>query len=972
MQEQLEQITIEEGKEIFKKIRAEKNSFFDKQYWMGRIMDWVMKDPSFKVDLFRFVDVLPVLNHKDQVAKHVEEYLLRENRELPMVMQAALKASGWSLARGMAAIAIKKNVTEMAEKFILGLDLAGASRPLKKLEQDGFCFTIDLLGEKTLSEKEADDYFSRYEKLIHELPKTLKATGDNPPNLSIKVSALTSFLKEEDPDFCVKKAKERVWPLLELAFKNQVFINFDMETYASHEIVMKLFKEIALSQKFRSWPHLGIVLQAYLKDSPAHVETLLSLARERKSPFSIRIVKGAYWDYEFIRAQQMGISCPVFEQKWQTDENYEKLSRLLLDNVRFIKPCFASHNIRSLAQAISYAKLKGIDKNNYEIQMLFGMAEAERKVLLERGHCVRIYVPLGELLPGMSYLVRRLLENTSQMGFVKKSQHDELSEELLLKAPVFRAEPEPYKIINSFANAPSIDFTVSSEREKFKFAIDEIKAKMPFEIYPIIDGKKISNGQSIKRLSPNNKNILLSQVSFATKENADMAVKIALENAESLKALSLEKRAQHLEKLAELLSDERIKLCALICHEVGKTWAEADADVAEAIDFCRYYASCAVKNLQNQNLLGQISGEQNSWHYQPRGACLVIAPWNFPLAILCGMSVAAYVTANPVILKPAEQSSAIAQELFLLMLKAGFSHKHVQFLPGLGEEIGEHLVKSPHIATIAFTGSKEVGQKIFETASKVVFGQLQMKKVLVEMGGKNAIIIDDDADLDEAVLGVIKSAFLFSGQKCSAASRLFPISTISKTFVERLTLAAQSLVVGDSTNPSSFMGPVIDEEAYLRLIKKIENLKSDRKVKIIYAAPNVGEGYFIGPHLVEVFDKDHWLMKEELFGPIVAIYSAKNLEEALLLANDSSFALTGGFFSRSPKNIELVKKAFNVGNLYINQKCTGAMVNRQPFGGFKMSGTGIKAGGPDYLLNFVDAKVISENTMRRGFTPEST
>lgn len=924
-----------------------------------------MKDPSFKIDLFRFVDVLPVLSDKDQISKHIEEYLLQKNRELPLLMGTALKAASFSFARGMAASAIKKNVSEMAVKFIIGENLSDAKQQLLKLEKHGFSFTIDLLGEKTLSYEEADEYFERYRQLIIELPKILKADPKDPPNISIKVSALCPNLKEEDPAYYVEETKKRVMPLLQLARTNNVFINFDVESFQSHEIISLLFKDIALSSEFRSWPHLGIVVQGYLKDSLEHLNDLIIIAKERGTPFSIRLVKGAYWDYEVVKAEQLGHDCPVFKEKFKTDQNYEQLSKILCDNVNYVRPCFASHNIRSLAHAIAYAKEKKIALDRYEIQMLYGMAEAERKVFLQRGHHVRIYMPIGEMLPGMSYLVRRLLENTSQMSFVKKSHHDHENEDQLLQAPAGNEPPADEK--HGFKNASLLDFTHIQVRTRFLAALNTIEKQLPLAIPIMINNQNYTSSHHLSKQCPNNKNITISKTELSSIEYANKAVQQCVKIFPQLSELNAEDRARHLQNLGDILERDRYELAALMCYEVGKTWAEADADVAEAIDFCRYYAD-AVRNELCPRKLGQVGGEENTLTYQPRGPSVIIAPWNFPLAILCGMSVAAYGAGNPIIMKPAEQSCAIAYFLYLRMLKAGFLPQAVQFLPGLGEVIGQHLVSHPDIANVCFTGSMAVGHEIARLANTVSPGQTQMKKVIAEMGGKNAIIIDDDADLDEAIQAVLKSAFVYAGQKCSAASRIIIVGSIAEQFIARLKAACQSMTTGSSLMPKTFMGPVIDEEACSRLKQKISVLQQDEKVKAIYIG-ETAEGFFVPAALFLVSDEHHWLMQEELFGPIVALYKASDLDHAFRVANNTKYALTGAFFSRSPRNIARAKSAFNVGNLYINQKCTGALVNRQPFGGFKMSGSGLKAGGPHYLLNFVDTKIVSENTMRRGFTP---
>lgn len=962
----LEKNIVLEGLAIFNSSKSSEN-IFDKQFWLGKVMEWVMKDPSFKVDMFRFVDVLPTLVTDDQVAKHIREYLLKNDREIPLLMSTALKAASFSLGKGIASKAIRSNVKEMAMRFIAGSDLKEAQSALKKLQDQGYTFTLDILGEKTLSEQEADLYLERYLALIKTLPTLIKCPANDPPNISIKISALSAQLKEEALESSVEDCKKRLIPLLTTAKEHGVFINFDVESFASNEIIYELFCEIASSEQFRTWPHLGIVVQGYLKESKDHAEQLIKLCRLRKTPITIRLVKGAYWDYEVVKAKSHGLEVPVFQNKAETDQNYEHLSRILLDHKDFLRPAFASHNVRSLAQAITYAQSRGISKNDYEIQMLYGMAQGEGKVLLERGHQVRIYVPVGEMLPGMSYLVRRLLENTSQMGFLRLSHHEHKDQESLLKKPVFvREEP---KMAEGFQNAPMLDFTYKSVRDDLRKALVQVEKSFPQKIPVVISGIKQSFDKSMKRFSPNKSDLHISTVELAQKYHAELALKAATQAYQVVKNSGLNDRAEHLYNLAEILFADRLWLTALICHEVGKTWAEADADVAEAIDFCRYYANSAQKELSPQKL-GQIEGEHNILSYQGRGPTLIIAPWNFPLAILTGMSVAAYVAGNSIIMKPAEQSSMVAYALYERMNKAKFIRDSVQFLPGIGEEIGPLLVADKNIANICFTGSMQVGHSISKIANTVLENQIQMKRIICEMGGKNAIVVDEDADLDEAVLGVMQSAFSYAGQKCSAASRLILIGSIAEPFIERFLQATSSLKLGTSIDPSVFLGPVIDQEAYLRLNEAIAKIKRDDQLKILFQGNPESGGFFIPPTIVQVKDTAHWLMQEELFGPIIAVMCVPDLKTAINAANLSRFALTGAIYSRSPLNIAYARENFAVGNLYINQKCTGAIVNRQPFGGFKMSGTGIKAGGPSYLLNLVDAKVVSENTMRRGFTPD--
>ncbi|MFM7050514.1 MAG: aldehyde dehydrogenase family protein, partial [Planctomycetota bacterium] len=431
-------------------------------------------------------------------------------------------------------------------------------------------------------------------------------------------------------------------------------------------------------------------------------------------------------------------------------------------------------------------------------------------------------------------------------------------------------------------------------------------------------------------------------------------------------------RAAMLVRAAELMRARRDELSGIVIRESGKTWREADADTCEAIDFCEYYARESMRLFARERL-GQFVGELDEQWYQPRGVAAVIAPWNFPLAICCGMAVAALVTGNTVVVKPAEQTPGIARLLCEILWQAGAPKDALHFVAGPGETVGATLVRDPRVALIAFTGSKAVGLDIVQAAGVVAPGQEFVKKVVCEMGGKNAVIVDTSADLDEAVLGVRHSAFGFCGQKCSAASRVIVVGSAYEPFLHRLVGATRALVVGDPRDSGTDIGPVIDEEAARKIRSYIEIGKGEGRHELTLDIPagleaKVGKPY-VGPTIFSGVRPDARVAREEIFGPVLAVMQAKDFDEALAIANSPEYKLTGGVFSRKPAHLARARREFRVGNLYLNRGITGALVGRQPFGGFGMSGIGSKAGGRDYLLQFVEPRAVCENTMRRGFAP---
>lgn len=527
--------------------------------------------------------------------------------------------------------------------------------------------------------------------------------------------------------------------------------------------------------------------------------------------------------------------------------------------------------------------------------------------------------------------------------------------------------------LSPFKNEPLLDFSEESNRRAVLAGLAEAQALISSrELYarPIINGEEIRSGDTFTRTDPSDTTKQVGVVEFGDLKVAERAVATCAEGLRTWRATSIEHRASILNRMAEILRERKSLLTGIIIREVGKTWREADADVAEAIDFCDYYAA-EIRRIGAPRLTQQVMGEENYYLYQPRGVTVVISPWNFPLAIACGMAVAALVTGNTVVLKPAEQSSLIAHQLARIILEAGVPADAFSFVPGKGEDIGPYLVKHPQVAMIVFTGSRAVGLQIVDSASKVPSGQRMIKKVVAELGGKNAIIVDEDADFDDAIRGVLSSAFGFGGQKCSACSRLIVVGNAYEPFVQRLASATADIIVGTASDPASFLGPVVDQEAHERITKTIasaSNLTLLAQAKV--PSELAQRGYYIAPTIFRDVPPTHPIWTDEIFGPVVACAHAKNFEHAIQLATASEYALTGGVFSRHPQNLERAKEEYRVGNLYINRGITGALVERQPFGGFLMSGIGSKAGGPDYLLQFMEPRVITENTMRRGFTPD--
>jgi RHH-type proline utilization regulon transcriptional repressor/proline dehydrogenase/delta 1-pyrroline-5-carboxylate dehydrogenase len=508
------------------------------------------------------------------------------------------------------------------------------------------------------------------------------------------------------------------------------------------------------------------------------------------------------------------------------------------------------------------------------------------------------------------------------------------------------------------------DFSVAEARASMQGAIETVKGQVG-KTWPSVAGGLTLSGPMIPSYNPSRPEELVGIIPAAAPADVNAAVRRAGEDWPAWRAMSARQRVETLRKAAAMMRSRRETLTAWEVLECGKPWREADADVAEAIDFLEFYGTEWLR-LSEPRRLGQEPGELNHRVLEPRGLTAVIAPWNFPLAIPTGMVSAALVTGNPVLFKPSERSPVIGQLLAEILVEAGVPDAIMLCLPG-GPEIGHALAQHPEIVTIAFTGSKKVGLGLLKDTAAVVPGQRMVKRVIAEMGGKNAIIIDETADLDEAVAGVIVSSTGYAGQKCSACSRAIVHVAVYDLFLKRLQEAIASLRVGNPEFAGTQVGPVIDERAQATILDYIKI--GSQEARVVVEGRVTQPGWYVAPTVFADVDPRARIAQEEIFGPVLAVLKAASFEEALRLANCSEYALTGGVYSRSPAHLELARQRFDVGNLYLNRPITGALVNRQPFGGHRLSGVGTKAGGEDYLMQFVFARVISEQTLRRGFAP---
>jgi RHH-type proline utilization regulon transcriptional repressor/proline dehydrogenase/delta 1-pyrroline-5-carboxylate dehydrogenase len=962
------------GNQLFDSAR----DFSEEAGWIDKLVTLTTRDEKFRVQALRFIDVLPSLEDDVSLTRHLQSYFGQLNLPLPELARWGLDHSDKPWLAHVTAPLTRFTIRGLSRKFMGGQTRAEAATTIKKLRDRGMNSSLDILGEATINEREAEAYQRAYLELIADMAgesdqwqhntKLDQCYGREIPrlNISLKPSSLYSQINPIDYKGSQQAILNRLYPIIECAREHNAFVMIDMEQYDYKHITLGVFNHLLNDKSLSDWPNIGIAIQAYLKDAYQDLQSLTRALEQRDAPASVRLVRGAYWDYETVIAEQNNWRSPVWSVKQNTDANFERCLDYLLSRSDLFNTAVASHNIRSLAATTALAEHYDVETDGYEFQMLYGMADPLKKALIQQQKHLRIYVPFGKTLPGMSYLVRRLLENSSGESVLDIGLQAQL-ERIDLQQPVFLEENHNNRPAHRFQNTPLLRFTDTSEHEQFLQALERVQSQLGKHHPMIINGEYLESRETITSLNPAQPEQIIGTVSAADQSLADRALAAAQQASSKWKSMAVTERAGWLRNIAARLADQRFEFAAWQVLEAGKNWTEADADVCEAIDFLNYYADQAER--LGKTVINDTAGEHNVLAYRARGIGLVIPPWNFPLAILTGMLSATIVSGNTAILKPSSQTPVIAARFIQLAHEAGLPPGVINLVPGSGEVIGDYLARSPDIHLIAFTGSEAVGTRLIQTAAHLQPQQRHLKRIIAEMGGKNAIIIDDDADLDVAVTGTIASAFGFQGQKCSACSRVIVLDKAYDLFIERLLATAISLKIGPPQQAGNLFGPVISHQAFERIHQAITTGKECATLLLDNTFDRNANGYFISPVIFTDVVADMPLAQEEIFGPVLSVMRANDFSTAIAMANSTRYALTGGVYSRNPQHLRQAADSFNVGNLYLNRKITGALVARQPFGGFNMSGTGYKAGGENYLQQFMESYCVTENTLRRGFAP---
>lgn len=973
----------EESKKISQKLVEFINEYSPTLFerFSDKSLALTVKYGILRIHLLRFLAMLPSLDH-DKKGREVKRLFLESFRRLIFDSEKAKRESKKGEARALPALLllgvrmvhglaralpaplfawqVRFMVRLMAKRFIAGESIEQGLSTLGQLRKTQRDATLDQLGELVVSEAEADFYMEEVLKLVRGqgkiIPKGEKnGAGIWRAHVSIKVSALTGQFRPQAPEYTYAKVAPRLKKILLAAQEENVFINIDAEHYHYRDLVLGLFRRVLLeTPELKNYQQTGIVIQAYLRDAHLHLMEIVELAKMRGLTMPVRLVKGAYYDAETVEARAHDFNAPQFLNKEETDLNFRALIYKILEAHPHLQLCLGSHNFSDHAFAEVLREKEFPGHPLVEHQCLHMTYEALSTGMARMGMVVRNYVPIGSLLMGMAYLVRRILENSSQVGVLTQMHSHKKVRNLISPREVHFHKIREGKLerdysavflSSKFKNVSPLRLYLNQEREIFFNNLNLFTAHSL--------GKTYGEGSAYKGLekevySSSDPQLLVGKIRLAAFEDVEPLLARMQEGKSAWQNSTPLERASIVLKAAELMRLRRDHLSSLIIYEAGKNMAEALGDVDEAIDFMNFYAREELKLKEKESDL------------RPRGLCAVISPWNFPLAIPCGMVVAPLVSGNTVILKSAEQTPLIAQVLIDLLHEAGVPHSALAHLPGKGSVVGSRLVEDPGVRAFVFTGSKAVGTQIYREAMRRL-PQGEVNRVITEMGGKNAIVISANAELDESLSGTLFSAFSHAGQKCSAASRVLIHHSIKDKFIERLRQAARDLEVGRADDWGVFMNPVVSAKEKERLRAAILSAREEcerygGRVVLDRSHEDL-PGHCVGPAIFELpyaraLHPDSFAQKE-LFGPVIHVVGFETLPEAVQLFNSTEYALTGGVFSQSQDDLDYFLKNLKSGNLYVNRGITGARVAIEPFGGFKMSGTGPKAGGRDYLRSFV-------------------
>ncbi len=862
-----------------------------------------------------------------------------ERQSVGETLRKLIKRLGEPVVRTVANQAMK----EMGRQFVLGRDIDEAQKEARSYMARGYTYSYDMLGEAARTDADARRYCDSYANAIASIARACQGDVRKNPGISVKLSALHARYEYGQKDRVMAELVPRALSLAKQAAAANMGFNIDAEEQDRLDLSLDVIEAILSDPELAGWDGFGVVVQAFGKRASQTLDWLYALACKLDRRIMVRLVKGAYWDAEIKRAQVMGLDgFPVFTRKACSDVSYLACAKHLLGLTDRIYPQFATHNAHSASAILELAG----DQKNYEFQRLHGMGESlHDQVLAESGVPCRIYAPVGAHSDLLAYLVRRLLENGANSSFVNQIVDTSITPEEIARDPIdivlamgenisSKAIVPPAKLFgDQRRNSRGWDITDPVTLEAIEQGRGQYRSHL-WQGGPVIAGE-VSGGQQLEVRNPANPDDLVGHITHASEADIETAIAAACDGFGAWSALSAEERAARIRKVGDLFEENACELFALTTREAGKSLLDAVAEIREAVDFSQYYA--------NEGIRYKDSGDA-------RGVICCISPWNFPLAIFTGQVLANLAAGNVVLAKPAEQTSLLAVRAVQLMHQAGIPEAAIQLLPGTGATVGTALTSDARLAGVCFTGSTATAQRI----DKVMAENMAPDAPLVaETGGLNAMIVDSTALPEQVVRDVLASSFQSAGQRCSALRMLYVQKDIAGHLLEMLYGAMEELGIGDPWDLSTDVGPVIDETARKKITDHCQAFES--RGRLLKKLPVPEKGLYVSPAVLKVSGIEE--MEEEIFGPVlhVATFEAKDIDKVVDAINAKGYGLTFGIHSRVDRRVERISRRIRVGNTYVNRNQIGAIVGSQPFGGEGLSGTGPKAGGPQYVRRFIKA-----------------
>jgi RHH-type proline utilization regulon transcriptional repressor/proline dehydrogenase/delta 1-pyrroline-5-carboxylate dehydrogenase len=866
--------------------------------------------------------------------------------------------------------AIQQAMQYLAHQFVIAETIEQAT--YQAHQQSVYLYSFDMLGEAALTAHDTERYFEAYAKAI----KVLAAFGKQDdlysgPGISIKLSALCPRYEPLQHQRAVKELSSKLLYLVGKARQAGITVTVDAEETERLEMSLDIFEHVFSSPELDDWPGFGLAVQAYQKRAFRVVEWLAGLAESQQRKIPCRLVKGAYWDSEIKRTQENGLgNYPVFTHKTATDVSFLACAKPLLDKPEYFYPQFATHNAHTVAAILELGK----NHPGFEFQRLYGMGEQLHNETLKQNNRTipcRIYAPVGVYQDLLPYLVRRLLENGANTSFINQVENATISVEQVISDPVLKLRQSvpalgstivlPKNIYGHWVNSHGLNICDPKVLAQLKENLQQL-AERHWQAFPLINGQAVT-GTERQVVSPHDQQAIVGSVVHSDQNAISKAIDNAYQAFSEWRLSSVSERTKYLLTAADLLEENRLELVSLCIREAGRTIKDALAEVREAVDFCRYYASSANELFDQPEKLPGPTGEDNKLQYYGRGVFLCISPWNFPIAIFLGQITAALAAGNTVIAKPAELTSLTAYRCIEILYQAGIPKQVLQFLPGEGGLIGTHLLSDERIAGVAFTGSIATAKLINQQLAQLP----AIVPLIAETGGQNVMIADSSAHTEQLVQDIVQSAFNSAGQRCSALRVLFIPHQVADKTITMIIGAMQQLVIGKPDEYGSDIGPVICCAAVQPLLDHVKRITQEGDLLFqSILEKSLAKGCYFTPTLLEINALNQ--LTHEVFGPILHVirYHASDLDKVIEDINATGYGLTLGIHSRINTTINKIKNNVRVGNVYVNRNMIGAVVGVQPFGGMGLSGTGPKAGGPNYLQRFVVEQTISTNTAAVG------